>query len=101
MEFEIGLEVPFCTLFKEIQEISPYIYSSDKCNNFVCVNMYYVMHIIVGSQQIKFGETYVKFVKTGQSDLANQNIQFSQHNQKNRNIWFGKSDYLVFPNRSY
>jgi hypothetical protein len=39
MEFKFGLEISFCTLFKEIQESSAYIYASDKCNNFVCVNM--------------------------------------------------------------
>jgi hypothetical protein len=55
----------------EIQESSPYIYASDKCNNFVCVNMYYVMHMTGGSQQIKFGETYAKCVKIGQPGLAN------------------------------
>jgi hypothetical protein len=49
----------------EIQESSPYIYASDKCNTFVCVDMYYVMHMIGGSQQIKYGEPYVKSVKTG------------------------------------
>jgi hypothetical protein len=27
------------------------------------VNMYYVMHMTEGSQQLKFGETYAKFVK--------------------------------------
>jgi hypothetical protein len=32
-------EMSFCTLFKEIQESSTYIYASDKCNNFMCVNM--------------------------------------------------------------
>jgi hypothetical protein len=28
------------------------------------MNMYYVMHMTGGSQQIKFGETYAKFAKT-------------------------------------
>jgi hypothetical protein len=64
--------MPFNTLFKEIQESSPYIYASDKCNNFVCVNKYYVMHMIGGSEQLKFGETYAKSTKTGQSSLRNR-----------------------------
>jgi hypothetical protein len=59
-----------------MQESSPYIYASDKCNNFVCVNTYYEMHITEGSQQIKFGETYAKFAKTGQSSLVNWIIRF-------------------------
>jgi hypothetical protein len=59
MEFKFGLEIPFCTLFKEIQKSSIYIYASDKCNNFVSVNMYYMMHMIGGSQQLKFVETYM------------------------------------------
>jgi hypothetical protein len=63
--------MPFCTLFKENQESSPYIYASDKCNNFMCVNMHYAMHMTGGLQQIKFGETYVKSAKIGQSSLAN------------------------------
>jgi hypothetical protein len=34
-----------------------------------------------GSQQLKFGETYAKFAKTGQPDLGNQIIRFfhTQH----------------------
>jgi hypothetical protein len=65
------LEMPFCTLFKEIQDSSPYIYASEKCNNFVCVNMYDVMHMIGGSHQLKFGETYGMSAKIGQSSLGN------------------------------
>jgi hypothetical protein len=83
MKFKFGLEMSFCTLFKEIQETNPDIYEYDKCNNFVCVNMYYMMYMIGGSQQIKFGETYAKSTKTGQSDLGNQIIQFCQQNHKN------------------
>jgi hypothetical protein len=49
----------------ETQESSPYIYVYDKCNNFVCVNMYYVMHMTGESQQLKFGKTYVKSDKIG------------------------------------
>jgi hypothetical protein len=71
MEFKIGLEMLFCTLFKEIQESSLYIYAFDKCNNFVCVNIYYVMHMTGGSQQLKFRETYAKSDKIGQSGLEN------------------------------
>jgi hypothetical protein len=63
MEFKFVLEIPFCTFFKEIQQSSPYIYASNKCNNFMCVNMYYVMHMTVGSHQLKFGETYAKSAK--------------------------------------
>jgi hypothetical protein len=66
--------MPFYTLFKEIQEWPPYIYASDKCNNFMCVYMYYVMHMTGGSQQLKFGETYAKSAKIRQSDLGNQII---------------------------
>jgi hypothetical protein len=86
MEFKFGLEMPFCTPFKEIEESSPYIYTSDNCNNFVCVNRYYVMHMTGRSQQLKFGETYAKSGKTGQSGLENRIIQFCQKNHKNRNI---------------
>jgi hypothetical protein len=67
MEFKFGLEIPFYTLFKKIQESSSYIYASVKCNNFVCVNMYYVIHMTGGSQQLKFGETYAKSANTGSS----------------------------------
>jgi hypothetical protein len=83
MKFKFDQEMPFCTLFKQIQESSPYIYTSDKCNNFVCVNMYYVMHMTGGSQQIKFGEIYDKSAKTGQFNLENWIIQFCQQNHKN------------------
>jgi hypothetical protein len=34
--------------------------------------------MIGGSQQLKFGETYGKSAKTGQTDLGNQIIQFFQ-----------------------
>jgi hypothetical protein len=36
----------------------------------MCVNMYYVMHMTGESQQLKFGETYAKAVKTRQSGLS-------------------------------
>jgi hypothetical protein len=72
MEFKFGLEMLFCTLFKKNQESSPYIYTSDKYNNFVCVNMYYVMHMTEGSQQLKIRETYTKYVKIEQSDLISK-----------------------------
>jgi hypothetical protein len=49
----------------------------------MCVNMYYVMHMTAGSQQLKFGETYVKSAKTGQSGLRNRIIWFCQQNHKN------------------
>jgi hypothetical protein len=51
--------------------------------------------------KIKLREAYVLSAKIGRSGLANRNIRFSQHNQKNRNIWFGKLDYLIFPDGSY
>jgi hypothetical protein len=57
--------------------------------------MYDVMHMIGGSQQIKFGETYAKSIKTGQFDLGKQIIQFCQQNHKSRNIWFLKSEHPV------
>jgi hypothetical protein len=44
-----------------------------------------------GSQQLKFRETYAKSVKTGQSGLENQIIQFCQQNHKNWNIWFSQT----------
>jgi hypothetical protein len=40
----------------------------------VCVNMYYVMHMTRGSQQLREKESYVLFAKTEQSGLANKNI---------------------------
>jgi hypothetical protein len=63
--------------------------------------MYYEMHMTEDSQKLKQEKHMFCLPKTGQSDLANRNIQFSQHNQKNRNIRFEKSDYPVFPDRSY
>jgi hypothetical protein len=36
------------------------------------------MHMTGGSQQLKFGETYTKSAKTGQSDLGNRIIRFFQ-----------------------
>jgi hypothetical protein len=101
MEFKLGVEMPLCTPFKEIQESSPYIYVFDKWNNFVCMNMYYVMHMTGGSQQLKFEETYAKSVKTGQSDLGNQIIQFYQKNHKNQNIRFLKPEHPVFSDSTY
>jgi hypothetical protein len=87
--------MPFCTLFKEIQESTPYICTSDKCNNFVCVNMYYVMHMTRGPQKLKFGETYAKSVKTEQSDLGNRIIWFCQQNHKSWNIHFFRLNILI------
>jgi hypothetical protein len=52
------------------------MYAFDMCNNFLCVNMYYVMHKTGGSQQIKFGETHAKSDKIGQFGLANRTIRF-------------------------
>jgi hypothetical protein len=99
----------FCTFFKEIQESSPYIYTSDKCNNFVCVNIYYVMHITGGSQQIKFRETYAKSTKTRQSSLANRTIQFCQARPtkpehpvyKTGTSGFSRLNILIRKNTSY
>jgi hypothetical protein len=82
--------------FEENLREPPYIYASDKCNNFMCVNIYYVMHMAGGSQQLKFGETYAKSVKIGQPDLGNWIIQFCQQNHKNRNIRFLKLEYPIF-----
>jgi hypothetical protein len=42
------------------------------------VNMYYVMHMIGGSQKLKFEETYAKSAKIGQSNLGNWIIRFFQ-----------------------
>jgi hypothetical protein len=100
MEFTFGLEMPFCTFFKKIQESSPICMHLRGATN-ECVNMYYEMHMTGDSQKIKARKEYVLSTKTGQSGLANWNIQFSQHNQKNCYIWFGKSDYLIFSERSY
>jgi hypothetical protein len=54
-----------------------------------------------GSKQLKFGETYAKCAKTGQSDLKNWIIRFYQQNQKNRNIWFLKPKHPVFSDSTY
>jgi hypothetical protein len=51
--------------------------------------------------KIKLREAYVLSARTRQSGLANRTIRFSQHNQKNGNIRFGKLDYSVFPDRTY
>jgi hypothetical protein len=40
----------------------------------MCVNKYYAMHMVRGSQKIKAGETYALSAKTGQSGLGNQII---------------------------
>jgi hypothetical protein len=40
----------------------------------MCVNIYYMMHMTGRSQQLKFGETYAKYTKTGQSGLGNRII---------------------------
>jgi hypothetical protein len=63
--------------------------------------MYYVMHMLGGSQQIKFGETYAKFVKIGQSILENRIIRVCQQNHKNQNIQFLKLKHSVFPDSAY
>jgi hypothetical protein len=47
-----------------------------------------------GSQQLKFGETYAKYVKTGQPGLVNRVIRFYQLNHKNRNIRFFQTQYI-------
>jgi hypothetical protein len=101
MEFKFDLEIAFCTLFKEIQESSPSIYATNKCNNFGCVNMYYVMHMTRGLEQIKFGEIYAKSAKTGQSSLENRIIWFCQQNHKNQNIWFLKPEHPIFSDSTY
>jgi hypothetical protein len=49
-----------------------------------------------GSQQLKFGETYAKFAKGGQSSLENRIIRFCQQNHKNWNIRFLKLEHPVF-----
>jgi hypothetical protein len=54
-----------------------------------------------GSQQLKFGETYAKSVKTGQSNLGNWIIQFYQQNHKTQNIRFLKLEHPVFPDSTY
>jgi hypothetical protein len=79
-EIQIWSKNAILHIFQGNPKELPYIYASDKCNNFVCVcvNMYYVIHMTGGSQQIKFGETYAKSVKTEQSGLGNQIIWFCQ-----------------------
>jgi hypothetical protein len=101
MKFKFGLKMSFYTFFKEIQESSSYIYASDKFNDFVCVNIYYVIHMTGGSQQIKFGETYAKSAKIGQTGLGNWIICFCQQNHKNWIIWFLKPEHLFFPDSAY
>jgi hypothetical protein len=63
--------------------------------------MYYEMHMIEDSQKSKQEKHMFCLPKTGQPGLANRNIGFSQHNQKNQNIRFGKLNYLVFSDISY
>jgi hypothetical protein len=60
-----------------------------------------VMHMIGGSKQIKFGETYAKSVKIGQSDLANRTTSFAIQDQQNRNIRFIKPEPSIFPDSAY
>jgi hypothetical protein len=48
----------------------------------------------VGSQQLKFGETYAKSARTGQSGLRNWIIRFCQQNHKNRNIQFFQTRHI-------
>jgi hypothetical protein len=50
--------------------------------------------MIRGSQYLKFGETYAKSVKTGQSGLGNQIIWFCQQNHKNWNIRFFQTQHI-------
>jgi hypothetical protein len=88
MEFKFDLRMPFCTFFKEIQENSPYIYVSKRCNKSVCeqiISDAYDKRF----RKIKARETYVMSAKTGQSSLANRNIRF------------GKSDHPDFLDRAY
>jgi hypothetical protein len=54
------------------------------------------MHMTKGSQQLKFGETYAKSAKTGQSSLENRIIRFCQQNHKNWNIQFLKLNIQFF-----
>jgi hypothetical protein len=53
------------------------------------------------SQQLKFGETYVKSAKIGQSALGNRIIRFCQQNHKNQNIRFLKSEHPIFADSTY
>jgi type VI protein secretion system component Hcp len=85
-----GIEMSFCTFFKEIQESSPYMYAFEVCNKSVCV----CEQVICDAHdrrfiKIKLREAYVLPTKIGHPSLANQNIRFE------------KLDYLVFLDRSY
>jgi hypothetical protein len=57
--------------------------------------------MIEGSQQLKFGETYAKFVKIRQSGLRNQIVRFCQQNHKNQKIMFLKPEHPVFLDSTY
>jgi hypothetical protein len=56
--------MPFCIIFKEIQESSHYIYASNVYNNFEYANMYYVMHMIRESQKIKLEKHMLSLPKS-------------------------------------
>jgi hypothetical protein len=112
----------FCTIFKKIQESSPYMYVSVECNKSVCKQVIcdahdkrftkkaretYVLsakirHFRCDAHDKRFTkkarETYVLSAKIRHFSLANWNIRFDQENQ---NIWFGKSDHPIFPDRAY
>jgi hypothetical protein len=59
----------FYTFFKELQESSPYIYASERCNISVCVH---VLRDILDKRftTIKSREAYVLSAKTGHFSLA-------------------------------
>jgi hypothetical protein len=67
----------FCTFSKEIQESSPYIDASDRCNKCVCEHVLHDAHD-KRFTIIKIGEIYALSAKTEQSSLANRTIQFCQ-----------------------
>jgi hypothetical protein len=86
----------FCTIFKKIQESSPYMYVSVECNKSVCKQVICDAHDKRFTKKAR--ETYVLSAKIRHFSLANWNIRFDQENQ---NIWFGKSDHPIFPDRAY
>jgi hypothetical protein len=54
-----------------------------------------------GSQQLKFGETYAKSVKTGQSGLGNRTIRFGKPDHSVLSIKPQKLRHPVFPVSTY
>jgi hypothetical protein len=64
-----------------------------------CVNQYYEMHMIEHTHKLRQENHMFYLPKIGQSDKLERPVFSAQ--PKNRNIWFGKPNYLVFLDISY